>query len=119
MVLIVLVPFIVIALQAWNRRVKQPKIAPKVIFPLHKVAGAFLLAFFVVHGLPKLLSGWAPFPNALTGGLLAVALLLAVIFGALTASSKGPRRRTLATVHRCSAIAAFVLVIAHIAVAVA
>lgn len=115
---IVIVAVIIILLQLWNRRVKQPKLAPKAIFPLHKVAGIVLIAVFLIHGLPKLLSGWAPLPNAVTGALLAIALICTVVFGALASSAKGPRRRSLALGHRVGAGAAAVLVAAHIALAV-
>lgn len=115
---IVIVAVIIILLQLWNRRVKQPKLAPKAVFPLHKVAGVVLLAVFFVHGLPKFLAGWAPLPNAVTGVLLAIALLATVVFGALASSAKGPRRRSLARGHRVGVAASAVLVAAHVALAV-
>lgn len=109
---------IVFGLQAWNRHSKGNKVAPAQIFKIHMAVGVLTLAFFLLHGLPKLLSGWAPLPNMVTGVALGVVLLAAVILGAVTKNSRGAQRKQLARCHGICAATALVLLVVHVGFAI-
>lgn len=118
LILIIAIVVAVFAIQAWNRHGSGKKIAPAQIFKLHMCLGVLVLAFFFIHGLPKLLSGWAPLPNLVTGCLLALTILATVILGAVTKNSRGAKRKALARCHGIGAATALVLLVVHVGLAI-
>lgn len=118
LLVIALVMVIVFGLQAWNRRGKGQKVAPAQVFKTHMLVGVLTLAFFLVHGLPKLLSGRVPLPNMATGVALGVVLLATVLLGAVTKNSRGPQRKALARCHGIGATAALALLVVHVGLAI-
>lgn len=120
LLVIVIAMAVVFGLQAWNRHSKgKAKVAPAQVFKVHMAVGVLTLAVFLVHGLPKLLSGRVPLPNEATGVLLGLTLLTTVVLGALTKNARGPQRKTLARCHGIGATAALVLLVAHVGLALA
>ena len=119
MLLVIAIAMVVVfGLQAWNRRGKGQKVAPAQVFKIHMLVGVLTLVFFLVHGLPKILGGYAPLPNMVTGVALGVVLLATVLLGAYTKSSRGALRKALARYHGIGATVALVLLVVHVGLAI-